>query len=359
MIFEEEYEINPVKIPVEKQLLSFSNYENLFPEISRVVWQYFGYSGLFTPWHDSVPLFYFPGHRKYLSKTINYLVESDISLNSFGYLTLPLHKPEDWDSPSVLFSANWAVSWTKKLARFVGDRENLDYLAYFMLNYFQNQVVHFGKAQVEFGQVVKKEGKNYRLEGYERLWSRILELSQLGADPIMWMQAKMEKFVNFYPGEVMNFNCMVNRNGLEPDIETLQKRSVDPWREIKDFLGLSIDCQIIDGYLPKGWQPSGEDFEERTKIVRISGDGHYYNEKGTQRKGKWHYCHNSYLGIRCDIDNFGIFKDSWADISLLMKMPTWEEYKNWAIHPNLWGEDGLATNGRGKSVKWRKIKDGN
>jgi hypothetical protein len=298
---------------------------------------------------------YYPGQVKSLKKTIKILVENDISLYSFGYLTLPLHKSEDWDRPALLFSDSKNLSWTKKLRIFVETRENLDYLAYFMVIYYQFLTHYFGKACLGYGQVIKKDINNrYRYEGYEKLWGRILEITQSGADPIIWMQRKMENFVKAYPKETINFTCLVNKNGLDPDLEETQKRSNDPWRIIKDFLGLSIDCEIVDGYIPKGWQPSGDDFENRDKIVKITGDGFYYYEKGTQRRGKRHYASNTYYGIKVDPSNFEIFRDSWLDDSLLMKVPTWEEYEKWAIHPKIWDENGIATNGRGKPIKWRK-----
>ena len=348
------FEIDPVKIPTEKQLLNFANYENIFPEISRVVWQYFNYSGMFTPWHDAIPVLYFPGFVKHLTKGIKFLVENDISLYSFGYLTLPLHKAEDWDRPTLLFSDTKHLSWLRKLKRILETRENLDYLAYFMVCYFQTQVHYFGKARLEVGQVVKKQDGSYTYDGYERLWVRILECTRVGADPLLWMQQKIEKFAKAYPKETMNFNCLINRNGLDPELETLVKRTSDPWREIKDFLGLSIDCEIVDGYVPKGWQPSGDDFEDRSKIARVTGDGFYYYGNNSQRRGKRHYASNTYYAIKCDPSNFQLFRGDWLDESLLMKNPTWEEYEKWAIYPERWDISGNATNGRGKSVKWRK-----
>ena len=34
--------------------------------------------------------------------------------------------------------------------------------------------------------------------------------------------------------------------------------------------------------------------------------------------------------------------------------PTWEEYKEFAMYPGMWNEDGSSVNGRIKPIKWRK-----
>ena len=353
-MFVSEYDIDPVKIPVEKQMLNFANYSGIFPEISRIIWQYFGYSGQITPWHDNIPVVYFPSFVNYLQKSIASLVENDISIYSFGYLTLPFHEVSDWERPTLLFGAKVHISWAKRLRKFIGSREGMDYLADFMISYYQTCVQYFGNATLEKGQIIKKRESSYVYEGYERLWGRILEITSEGADPIMWMQQKVDKFSKCYPKDRINFNCLVNKNGLDPNLEDLQKRVGDPWVEIKDFLGLSIDCEIVDGYIPKGWQTSGEDFEDRRRIVRITGDGFYYYENNSQRRGKRHYAGNTNYGIKCDPSNFAVFKDSWLDESLLMVAPTWEEYSKWAIYPDIWGEDGVSKNGRGRSIKWRR-----
>jgi len=119
---------------------------------------------------------------------------------------------------------------------------------------------------------------------------------------------------------------------------------------------LSNDCVFSDKCIPKGWLPASEDGEDLKKVVKLTGDGFYFYANGNQRRGKSHYMKNKYFMINCDPSNFATFKESWKDANLVSGMPTWEEYSKYGRMPGLWDSEGNSTNGRGKNVKWRKVK---
>jgi hypothetical protein len=56
----------------------------------------------------------------------------------------------------------------------------------------------------------------------------------------------------------IHFSTIINKNGLEPRLSDLKNYTHDSWREIRTFLGLSLDCEFVDGFIPKGWGAAGD-----------------------------------------------------------------------------------------------------
>lgn len=151
---------------------------------------------------------------------------------------------------------------------------------------------------------------------------------------------------------------IVNRNSFDPSLGDLKAELNDSWRDMRQFLGLSSECEFPDKFIPKGWRPSSGDEDDTRSIARVTGDGYYYYKDGTQRRGKRHYAANKYLCIMCDPSNFEKFRKKWDDVRLLTGSPTWREYSFWGMYPDLWDEKGVNVSAFRaiKNVKWRKGK---
>jgi len=328
------------------------NYTPNLINISRKMWTYFGYSGLINPWHDSTESINFGADSIY--NFIEYLTVENMSLESYAIFALSVASYERFEAPTKLFANKAERSWLKKLRRHSDTSELMDHSAYLLLKFFEKQIEQKGKAFINKTSVVKKDEKGLHLEGYHRLVDRVRQLQSNSVNAEMWLNTKFDKVAQAFPKDVVNFRTIVNVNGFDPDLEELKKVYSDPWREIKQFLGLSLDCEIADGYIPKGWAVSSDDRADITKVVRITGDGYYYYPEGTQRRGKRHYAGNSYFVIKCDPSNFAMFKENWLDPRMLSISPTFEEYFRFGAYPEMWDSEGNSTNGRGKSIRWRK-----
>ena len=325
--------------------------------MSTKMWSYFRYSGLLKPWHDEPHM-----HLNYASEQlfnfIEYLTENNITIESYAIFALSLATPDRYERPAKLFCNRADKSWVKKLRAYSETHEIMDYSAYILMRFFEKQIEHKGRASIARSSILRKDEDTKAsqcMEGYYRLVDRVRQLVSMNIQPDIWLNAKFDNSVKAFPNDSVKFRTIVNINGLDPDLAEIQKIYSDPFREIKQFLGLSHSCEFVDGYIPKGWSLSTDDLNDLTKIVRITGDGYYYYPDGTQRRGRRHYSGNSYFVIKCDPSNFQFFKDSWYDLRLFSVAPTFDEYFRWAAYPGMWDQDGKAVNERGKNTRWRKV----
>lgn len=347
--------VQPYYLKPEDQLF-VESYLPAMREMSSRLWTYFGYSGLGTPW-------FYDAERKFVESKvqvidfIRFLNDADVSFYAYCILTFPFRTYESYQSLGSLFSPKSSYddlwSYLRKLRSYVQTKENLDKVAHFMELFFEQQIQYNGKAYLRRKSVIQSEEPNPHLEGYHRVFDRICQIEQSGASYEDWVKAKFSEGKKAFNDE-LNFRALINVNKLDPDLGSLAKHREDPWTPIKEFLGLDPECKIVDGYIPKGWMPSNADFRKSDKIVEVRGDGFYFYADGSQTKGRCHYLSNTYYGIKCDPTNFHLFKASWKNPAFLIKTPTWDEYRKWAIHPGIWGEDGKSLSGIVKSVKWRK-----
>lgn len=338
-----------------KEQIVYNHYPSLIG-FSKRVWGYFGYAGLLTPWHD-VPNLYYKTSQESLYKFIQFLADENISLESYSMFCLSIASHDRFERPAKLFSNTCDRSCMKKLRRYADSIELLDEAAYILMRFLELQVDHKNKAIISRENILKRDEETkskYFMEGFHRLVDRVRQLREYGVDPEIWLVEKFKRSVQFFPKDHVKFRTIVNINGVDPDLNVLKSIYGDPWREIRQFLGLSFECQFPDNYIPKGWAPSGDDKDLLNRIAKITGDGYYYYEDGTQRKGKRHYLSNSYFVVKCDPSNFPLFKGGWNDPRMLSVNPTFEEYFKFGAYPDIWDMEGNATNGRGKSVRWRK-----
>jgi len=324
--------------------------------MSKLIWVYFGYSGLGNPWHDSPdPLWSFS--LKTINRYLEFLDQEDITLESYVIFFFPLVHYSKYGKVGNLISSRSHRSWAKKLRQYCKSAEVFDETADLLLKFFEYQVEYDGKAFVSDKSLVKKDleitNSGKYCEAYHRLVDRVVQLKSKGIDPEIWLREKVRNIKNAYKDSPLQIRTVVNINGLEPSEAELANYTEDNWRDIRDFLGLSQDCEFVDEIIPKGWGPSGDDRDNLKKVVKIDKDGYYYYGDGVQRRGRFHYCKNSYFVIGCNPTNFETFKHEWLDRRLLSASPTWDEYDNWGIYKGLWGFDGEPLNQRGRKVRWR------
>jgi hypothetical protein len=331
-------------------------YAPSFINISTKMWTYFRYAGLLKPWHDNPDILLYR-YSTQLYDLIEWLTNENVTIESYSIFSLSIATPDRFESPVKLFWYRADKSWIKKLRKYSETHEMMDYSAYILMRFFEKQIEHTGRASIAKSSILRRENPAKAalcLEGYYRLVDRVRQLVSMNIHPEVWLTEKFDNCVKAFPKEAVKFRTIVNLNGLEPNLDALKIIYSDPWREIKKFIGLSPNCQITDGYLPKGWSASTDDLDDLTKIVRITGDGYYYYPDGTQRRGRRHYSGNSYFVIKCDPSNFQEFKASWFDVRLLSVAPTFDEYLRYAAYPGMWDQDGKAVNERGKPIRWRK-----
>lgn len=343
---------------------------------SRRLWSYLGYSGSRTPWHDNKPnlILSWKTVRERTAELIRLLEEQDISLEAYSMFILTVAPPQDFEYAAIYSGRNKKyVSWIKKLRVHAGTSERLDLVAAVLLRFIELQVEAYGVSYIDDKSVIrtdqkakkkKKTDKKRRktqpppkcLDLYHRLADRVLALNFMRLDPFIWLDYKFWKIHDFMKDKdsLVNLNMIVHKNGFEPRLELLKSYTEDAWKSIRQFLGLSRDCEFPDGYIPKGWGAASDDRAELDKVVRVTGFGYYFYADGTQRRGKRHYASNSYFVIKCTPDNFEQFKDSWHDPRLISAAPTWGEYSTWGASVGWWDEQGNSVTGRGRSVKWRK-----
>jgi len=327
-------------------------------EVSTMLWTYFNYTGYTTPWHNKDSRKEFNVYQKSFLSVIKFITDVDIDLKSYCILLGVLHDYDKYVRPSSLFGINKSlVAMLKRFRQYAGSRDSVRAVRDFLVRFMELQIEHMGHAFIARRNIISRVHDSNRTKNfgtYNSIFDRIKDLGEKEIDPILWLELKFKNCIDFKPDDIVLLRTISNTNGLDPKLDELKELTNDPWREIRMFLSLSSKCEFPDGYIPKGWYPSNGDFSKSEDIVRVRGDGFYYYPTGEQRRGKRHYASNTYLGIKCNPDNFLMFKDRWRDKRMLMAKPTWEEYSKYAIHNDMWDEDGNSTNGRMKSVKWRK-----
>lgn len=331
--------------------------------ISNLVWQYSEYCGYGTPWHEKDPLFY-PTQAKSLRRFFLYMENIDVDFEAFCGLSFPLHTHNDFQTVNKLLGSDknhW--KWTKTLRKYAGSREAVNRVSNFLWEFFKLQIEYLKKIEIYKKSVIRSnpadgfKTKHYEL--YHALHDRINNIRHYNVEPTEWLKRKFQRTLEAYPDtQMVHLRTIVNKNGLDPDMSEVKAILRDEWYPIREFLELSDKCQFPDGCIPKGWMPGSGDYEDPRKITSITKDGFYFYQDGTQRRGTRHYIKNSYLTIKCDPSNFEQFKEHWKDYAYIAKLPTWEEYSNYALHPGYWDEEGrilqAQLQGRMKPVKWRK-----
>lgn len=356
-VLAQQIETDPPKtLPKHVIMERIKPYKTSLVGLSRFVWGYFGYAGLITPWHDN-PEDSLRFSGSVVPNFLDYLDNEDLSLESYASFVFPIVPYERYNRIGRLLFNKGERAWMPKLRKYANSLNELDYAADLLLKFFQLQVEYFYKAEIKKASVVAYDPntkKSYYFEGYHRLLDRIRQLKSLDIDPEVWLDEKFLIAKNAFPDSTVLFRTIVNTNGLDPDANELRYKSLDGWRTLRNFLGLSSGCEFVDGHIPKGWLPASDDRDELKKVIRIDGDGYYYYADGTQRRGKRHYSGNKYFVIKCTPDNFDLFKEEWFDQRKLVDRPTWDEYIKWSAYPGIWDASGNTISGRGRSVKWRK-----
>ena len=343
--------VTPIRF---KKVYSAKPYHRDFIEISQYVWTIKGFSGLLKPWHDDGATRQLAYQEKSMAKLIRKLDEEDIGVRAYCALSAPLSDHTAWERPALLFCQRAHWSWMTKARKHAGSKESMDTLAAFILEFMSLQVEYKGKADLSARNIIASDPANQSkkyLGSYHKALDRIKSLN--GIDYRYWLRCKVEKFIEFKPEEPIQFRAIVNENGLDPDLSLLKRNESDPWRKIRAYLGLSEDCQFPDGYIPKGWTPAAEDFGKKQDIISVTGDGFYRYKDGSQWRGKRHYAANKYYIIKCDFSNFDKFSADWNNPRFLSRKPTWAEYSQWALYPNIWNEEGESLC-QCKHIKWRK-----
>jgi len=334
-------------------------------ELSRQLWTYLGYTGLMVPWHDDDPYKFLKIRRDKIRMFFHRINEMDVHWKSYCVLSFLMTHYTFWERPTLLLNQKVHWSWFDKLRAHAGSRKRVDDVAFFMLEFVQLQIRH--RRRAVFGKAVftapdpeglhrgaKKPGQY--LVVYHRIADRIASLEAQGVDYIEWLREKFAACVEISPDKSVAINAIVNVNSLDPDLDELKQRQADPWRQIREFLGLSPGCAFPDNCVPKGWRPSSDDGMDISKIIRVQADGYYHYADGTQRRGKRHYANNKYFCIMCVPSNFVDFKVNWDDPRLLAGAPSWEEYSTWGRYPGIWDEKGTnISNYSGiRDTRWRK-----
>lgn len=347
-------------------------------ELSQQLWTYMGYTGLMLPWHEEDPYKFLNIRRDKIRMFFYRVAEMDVHWKSYCVLSFLMTPYEYWERPTLLLNQKNHWGWVEKLRKHAGSRELVDQVAFFMLDFVRLQVEHrrrafFGKgvflasdpndmARLEKARKRargKKSGAERQPRKYMVLYThiadRIAALSRLGVDHFEWLKEKFAACVEIDPEKHVHINAIVNVNSLDPDLEELKRRHADPWRHLKEFLGLSAGCEFPDNCIPKGWRPSSDDGMDVSKITRVLADGYYYYEDGTQRRGKRHYANNKYFCIMCVPQNFVDFKTRWDDPRFLSGNPSWAEYSEWGRYPGIWNEKGVNISGYVgiRDVHWR------
>lgn len=364
----EDQHLKPIYFNSENQLNPEPFYGEII-DLSRKIWTYRGYTGFGKPWHDQDPYKLLRIRKESFRGFFRLMEEEDINWKSYLFLLFLMTPYEMWERPTLLVLQNSRLSWFRKFRAAAGSREAFDKVASFMMEFLSLQIQGNREIGMPLSNFVAldmtckgsrggRSAPTKYLVLYHHVLDRISALCSLGVDPIEWLQLKYARCAEFKKegNPPVPIAMVLNINSLDPDPETVKAMQRDPWREIRRFLGLSMQCQFKDNCLPKGWRPSSEDADDASKIVCITADGYYYRDDGTQRRGRRHYAQNKYLNICCVPSNFQLFQKQWDDPRLLSAEPTWEEYSKWGLYLGLWNEGGtnISKYTGLKDVKWRR-----
>ena len=332
--------------------------------LSRYFWTCFGFTGLMTPWHDDPECMrQMWDVKSYIRKWLWICEDMDVDWRSYCVLSFCMSDYTFYDRPTLLLGQRPHWSWIRAFRRKMGSRKLVDETAFFLMEFMRIQIEHRKRAHFPrkvFLEVdkerVSKSRKPLRLRLYVKIANRIRQLQVEGVDYMDWLRVKCLNYRRMDPESTIEITAIVNLNALDPSLDGLRAAAADEWRALREFLGLVPECEFPDECIPKGWQPASDDVDNRRKIRKITADGYYYTEDGTQRRGKRHYATNKYLTIKVGPGNFEEFKASWNDPRYLSGRPTWTDYERYALYPGLWDEKGenVSEYPMLKNIRWRK-----
>lgn len=361
----QKHGVHPVYFTRENRLDPDPCYAKLI-DLSRYFWTCFGYTGLMQPWHEEADCIRtLRKQRDYIRKWLWICEDMDVDWRSYCVLSFAMTDYQMYERPTLLVGQRPHWGWMRRFRKHAGSRELVDETAFFLLEFMRLQIGHKGRAYIHRMSFLEidedrarksKKKKPLKLGLYFKIADRIRMFKHQGIDYLDWLGAKYLNCRRIDPESTVAIKTIVNFNTLDPSLEGLKAAASDEWRSIREFLGLSTECEFPDGCIPKGWQPASDDIEDRKKIRKITADGYYYLEDGTQRRGKRHYATNKYLTIKIGPANFAEFRESWNDPRYLSGRPTWEEYERYALYPGLWNEEGenVSSYPAIKDVRWRK-----
>ena len=366
----------PVPPPEDQHLkpIYFSDSTRLDPEdyyaelidISRTVWTYRGYTGLMRPWHDEDPYKFLRIRKSSFLEFFYTLEEEDIDWKSYCFLLFLMSYYELWARPTLLVTQPSRLSWFRKLRAAAESRERFNDVSAFMNAFVNLQIQNRRDLGLPLGGFIGPDPRAVKSRGvppkylvlYHHVLDRISALRAEGVAPLEWLNAKYARCLEFKkePGSSIPVALLLNINSFDPNVSAVKAMQRDPWRDLRQFLGLPVQCVFKDNCVPKGWRPSSEDMDDLSRVVCITADGYYYRADGSQRRGRRHYAQNKYLNICCIPSNLEVFKSQWDDPRLLSAIPTWEEYSKWGLYPGIWDESGTNVSKYTSlnSVKWRK-----
>jgi hypothetical protein len=327
------------KLEFIKQMASFS----------RTIWGYFNYTGLLDEvWHDSeISVLKAHINKQRRSKKgdikpfeghIEKFLSLDVSMAAYSIVVLPLNDYTKWSYPLQCFFPPDNFSRAKKLREYCGSRKEFDRLSWALWRFYQLQVEKQGRAFINSHSVTKEDESGRRFSPYYVLYDRIKQFDSWGVDYLTWLDLKFDRVCHSFDDNSVSFQTLVNFNKFDFTEEEIKSLSKDNWREVREFLSLSSDCDFPDGYIPKGWRPRDTQFSNTRKITKVKGNGQYMIGDSSWR-GNYHYMGNSNLIIKCTPENFNKFRSEWLLSKLITSKPTWEEYRDFGV-TSVYNEDG-------------------
>jgi len=177
-----------------------------------------------------------------------------------------------------------------------------------------------------------------------------------------WLSAKEIVFNEYSKGKFrFAFWNMVGAQ-FEPTGKRVARRQ-DAWTTIREFLGLSDDVEIVNGWIPAGWKlaPQHKAAAMSTRKQVLTGtaeDVVLINSMkyAVRNRDEWFaIAHHSEvrpegsLILKVTPDNFHEFKDAWHE-DRRNRVPTFEQYQRYGLVKVASPDDLIY----GHAVKWRK-----
>ena len=328
-------------------------YYRVVADYSAKFWCYLAYTGMRTPWHedrDAWPMFL--RSKQVVNNVFREMDYAGLRLQDYCILSFSISSHYLWDDPLKLLGQRNHWECLRVLGDTADDPELVQLTADFAMKFFEAQIEKHKAIQLQDWHKIRyMPGTTTKCFLYAHdILEHVRKLKKENVNPLDWLDTRLAAV---RPQDEIQLKYILSEK-FSPKAAAVREYTTDAWREIKTFLGLPMSCKIVDGFIPKGWVPANDDSAAVSKIDKIQGDGFYFYKSGERRRGRRHYEENVYLGIRCNPNNFHLFKETWRNTGLYSARPTWEEYRDYAMYPNRWVEDGTAVNGRVKSVKWRK-----